>query len=53
MAERCRILSSRTSTNHVPAVSNHPIAKIVLIFIKADEVPVLTIVCFHQSRAGR
>ncbi|WP_133243452.1 hypothetical protein [Ignatzschineria cameli] len=38
-SERCRILLSYSSTNHVPAVGNHPTAKIVLVFIKADEVP--------------
>ncbi|WP_204758304.1 hypothetical protein, partial [Ignatzschineria cameli] len=52
-AECCRILPSRSSTNHTPAVGNHSIARIVLIFIKADELPVLTIAFFHQSRAGK
>ncbi|PWD83350.1 hypothetical protein DC081_10155 [Ignatzschineria cameli] len=53
MAERCRILLSYSSINHVPAVGNHPTAKIVLVFIKADELPVLTIAFFYQSRAGK
>ncbi|WP_133243450.1 hypothetical protein [Ignatzschineria cameli] len=48
----CRSSLSRISINHAPAVGNHSIAGIVLVFIKADELPILTIAYFHQSHAG-
>ncbi|PWD85728.1 hypothetical protein [Ignatzschineria cameli] len=39
-------------TNFAPAVGNHSIAGIDLIFIKADELSDLTIAYFYQSCAG-